>query len=213
MTSQFPILFSVLHYPQGLGKLQVCPFPDFVFPPLLLSALFSSPLHCVLQDGFGRTWWMGDLSIPMQFAPLYDGQVFMWLDCLLELVTWSLCEMCSMTHPSPNKLTNEQGPSTSQQTYCTLRPFNLFHGLAFTWWGCCRLGLWHQHHHKPTELAHSFLVCSCVCFGLYIPFNCISFQKFSRQFSAFSLYSSSLISSLMVLSAIYSSWKSPPALI
>ena len=40
---------------------------------------------------------------------------------------------------------------------------------------------------KPTELAHFFLFCSCVCFCLYGPFNCISFHKFSRQLSAFSV--------------------------
>ena len=27
----------------------------FVFPSLRLSALFSSPFHCALQDGFGQT--------------------------------------------------------------------------------------------------------------------------------------------------------------
>ena len=41
-------------------------------------------------------------------------------------------------------------------------------GLTFTWWGCYGLCL----RHKLTELAHSFLVCFC----LYGPFNCISFQ-------------------------------------
>ena len=40
--------------------------------------------------------------------------------------------------------------------------------------------------HKPTELAHSFFFCSCVCFCLYGPFNCISFHNISRQLSAFS---------------------------
>ena len=55
--------------------------------------------------------------------------------------------------------------------------------LTFTWWGC--FGLCQRH--KPTELAHPFLFCSCVCFCLYGPFNCISFRKFSRQLSAFSL--------------------------
>ena len=44
------------------------------------------------------------------------------------------------------------------------------YGLTFTWWGCYGLCLWH----KPTELPHSFLFCSCVCFCLYVPFNCIS---------------------------------------
>ena len=48
-------------------------------------------------------------------------------------------------------------------------------GLTFTCWGCCGLWLWH----KPAELAHSFLFCSCVYFCLSGPFNCISFHKFS----------------------------------
>ena len=30
--------------------------------------------------------------------------------------------------------------------------------------------------HKPSELAHSLSFCSCVCFCLYGPFNCISFR-------------------------------------
>ena len=45
-------------------------------------------------------------------------------------------------------------------------------GLTFTWWGCCRLWLWR----KPTKFAHWFLFRSCVCFCLYVPFNCISFS-------------------------------------
>ena len=38
---------------------------------------------------------------------------------------------------------------------------------------------------------------------LYGPFNCISFHKFSRQFSAFTFCSSGLISAVLVLSATY----------
>ena len=57
--------------------------------------------------------------------------------------------------------------------------------------------------HNPTELAHSFLFCSCVCFCLYGSFTCDSFLKFSRQLSVFSLCSSGLISALLVLSAIH----------
>ena len=79
--------FSVLPCHLGLGELQDSPFPDVVFPPLFLSAL-SSPFHCDVQDGFCQTWWMGDLSIPLQFASLYDGQeVFAWSSCLLDLGT------------------------------------------------------------------------------------------------------------------------------
>ena len=61
-------------------------------------------------------------------------------------------------------------------------------GLTFTRWGWCGLCFWH----KPTEPAHSCLLCSCVCFYLYGPFDCISFHKLSRQLSAFSLSSSVL---------------------
>ena len=46
-------------------------------------------------------------------------------------------------------------------------------------------------------------VCSCVCFCLYGPFNCILFHKSSRPLSAFSLCSTGLISALLVLSTIY----------
>ena len=59
---------------------------DVIFPPLPLSALSSSPFQCALQDGFGQTCWMGDMTIPLQFASLYNGQeVFVWSDCLLDL--------------------------------------------------------------------------------------------------------------------------------
>ena len=76
-------IFSSSSLPSG-----TCPFPDVVFPHLLLSALSSSALHCALEDGFGQTWWMGDMSIPLHFASLYDGQeVFMWSNCLLDLGT------------------------------------------------------------------------------------------------------------------------------
>ena len=52
------------------AELQACPFPDVVFPPLSLSALPPSPFHCALQDGFGQTWWTGNMAIPLQFASL-----------------------------------------------------------------------------------------------------------------------------------------------
>ena len=87
--NQFPpFFFSVLHCPLGLSELQACPFPDVVFPPLLLSVLSSSPFHCALQDGFGQIWWMGDVSIPLLFVSLYDGQeVFLWSGCQMDVGT------------------------------------------------------------------------------------------------------------------------------
>ena len=52
--NQFPSFFSVLHCPLGLGKLQACPFPDFVCPPLFCCCLpcllppFNVPCKTVL---------------------------------------------------------------------------------------------------------------------------------------------------------------------
>ena len=57
-----------------------------------------------------------------------------------------------------------------------------------------------------------FLYCSCVCFCLYVPFNCISFHNFYRQLSISSLSSSGLTSSLFVLSTICLFRKVPTAL-
>ena len=89
--NQLPPFPPVLHCHLGLAEHHACPFPDVVFPPLPLSALSSSPFHCALQDGFGQTWWTGNMTIPLQFASLYDRQeVFVWSDCLLDLGTYFL---------------------------------------------------------------------------------------------------------------------------
>ena len=87
--NQFSPVFPVLHCPLGLAELQApVHFLMFVFPPLPLSALSSSPFHCALQDGFGQTWWTGNMTIPLQFASFYDRQeIFMWSYCLLNLGT------------------------------------------------------------------------------------------------------------------------------
>ena len=54
-------------------------------------------------------------------------------------------------------------------------------GLTFMWLRCYGL----CQRRNPTEPAHSFIFCSCVCFCLYGPFNCISFRTVSRQLSSF----------------------------
>ena len=88
MSQPVSSIFPVLHCPLGLAELQACPFPNVVSPPLPLSALSSAPFLCALQDGSGQTWWTGDMTIPLKFVSLYDGQeVFVWSDCLLDLGT------------------------------------------------------------------------------------------------------------------------------
>ena len=62
---------------------------------------------------------------------------------------------------------------------------------------------------KPTELAHSFLFSTYVCFCLYSPFSCIPFCNFAQRLSAFSLCSSGLISALLVFSTVYLFMKVP----
>ena len=46
---------SYLHFSLFSTVPEACPFPDAVYPPLLLSALPSSPFNYALQDGFGQT--------------------------------------------------------------------------------------------------------------------------------------------------------------
>ena len=71
--------------------------------------------------------------------------------------------------------------------------------LTFTWWGCCGLCQDINQPNLPTPF-YSVLVPISV---FYSPFNCISFYKFFRQLSAFSLSSSGLHSVLLVLSTVY----------
>ena len=75
---------------------------------LMLSSHLFLCLPCLLPpftDGFVQTRWTGNMTIPLPFGSLYDRQeVFMWSSCLgcwilawtSSLVTWSLCERCSI---------------------------------------------------------------------------------------------------------------------
>ena len=91
-------------------------------------------------------------------------------------------------------------PCFRQQITCNGSP----HAVTFTCWGCCSLCLWH----KSTEFAHSFkkkkkILFLCLFLSLW-PFQLtISYHKFSRQLSAFSLCSAGLISALLALSTTY----------
>ena len=128
-------------------------------------------------------WWLVFLEtcalVTCAFGDLCFDDLYFWWPVLWWLVLWWL----------------------------VFRPYTTFvfdwaldispNGLTFTWWGCCGLCFWH----KPTELAFSFFILF-LCLCLYDPFNCISFHKFSRQLSAFSLCSSGLIFALLVLLTI-----------
>ena len=154
-------------------------------------------------------------TVPTFIAPavfMYHGidRQFFWPSLFNHLSQSSPCQFGDVPSPRHNTKGNDaayycivdhdQQRSASTKT-SPLPPYTLPcgpHGLTFTWWGCCGLCHWH----KPAELAHSFLFCSCVCFCLNAPFNWISFHKFSLQLSIFSLCSSGLISALWVLSTI-----------
>ena len=82
--------------------------------------------------------------------------------------------------------------------------------LTFMWWGCCSLCLWL----KPTEPAHSFLSCSCVCFCLFMALSTVFH---SMNFPSNSLRSHSVLPVLFLpywsIQLYISLWKSPSALI
>ena len=53
---------------------------------LFLSARSFFPFHCALQDSFLPDLMRGDMTLPLQFASLYDGHdVSVWFYCLLDL--------------------------------------------------------------------------------------------------------------------------------
>ena len=66
--------------------------------------------------------------------------------------------------------------------------------VTFTWWGCSGLCFFILTNRTCPFL---FILFSCL-FLFYGPFNCISLHKFSRQLSAFSLCSSSILSALLI---------------
>ena len=101
--NQFPPFFPVLHCPLGLGELQACPFPDFVFPPLPLSALssppFTVPCKMVLAKPDERETWPYHCSLRLFTIVRRSscGPIACWiLARTSSLVTWSLYEMCSI---------------------------------------------------------------------------------------------------------------------
>ena len=136
------------------------------------------------KSGMSRTLNMVLLRLRLWLLLLFLFFFFVFVVEIVAAVAVVLLLCCCSQHYQ----------STSSSSFDTvLLIFNSPRGLTFTWWGCCGLCFWH----KPTELAHSFLFCSCAYFCL--SFNCISFHKFSRQLPAFSLCSSGLISALLVL--------------
>ena len=81
-------IFLCSQLPSGTCWTPGLSIPWCCLPTSSSVCLSSSPFHCALQDGFSQTWWAGDMTIPLQFASLYDRlEVFMWSSCLLDLGT------------------------------------------------------------------------------------------------------------------------------
>ena len=88
---------SFLHFLLFSTALSDLPDSSPVHSLMLSSHLFLRlpcllpPFHCALQNGFGQTCWTGNMTIPLQFASLYDRpEVFVWSNCLLDLGTYFL---------------------------------------------------------------------------------------------------------------------------
>ena len=149
-----------------------------------------------------------DLHVPGSSSPMRQHgikQVYQQCHLTVPYLSQSLISTMPLSIPLRRQLGIEQFWRKNVHTpLCLSQPCP--HGLTFTWWGCCGLCL----SHKPTELVYSFLFCSCVCFCLYGPFNCIPFHKFSRQLFAFSLFSSGFISAFQLYISLR---ETPPALI
>ena len=108
----YPLTARVVGAPQiisqpfcssGPAKLQACPFPHVVFPPLPLSALSSSSFHCALQDVLDRPDeretcpYSCSLHMYTMVRRPSCRPIACWiLTRTSSLVTWSLYEMRSV---------------------------------------------------------------------------------------------------------------------
>ena len=182
-------------------------------------------LTCLLPrlcpHGFTFTWW-GCYGLGFWYKPTELAHSFLLCSCVCFCLYGTSTGFHSFNDKTTTTTTNL--PTTlhfltlfSWSYICLTGPFNyisLYGSLPQSWYnplwltvpagspsrgGDVTVYVWH----KPAELAHSLLFCSCVYFCLYGSFNCISFHKFSRQLSVFSLCSCGLSSALLVLSTIY----------
>ena len=74
--------------PSGTWRSQGLSIPWCCPPTSSSVCLVFFPLSLCRARWFWQTWWTGNMTIPLQFASLYDRQeVFVWSDCLLDLGT------------------------------------------------------------------------------------------------------------------------------
>ena len=64
-------IFPCSPLPSGTWKTPGLSISRMLSSHLFLCLLSSSGFHCALRDGFCQTLWMGDMTIPLQFASLY----------------------------------------------------------------------------------------------------------------------------------------------
>ena len=81
-------IFPCSPLPSGTCRTPILSIPWCCLPTSSSVCLVFFPFSLYLARCFGQTWWTGDMTIPLQFASLYNGQeVFVWPDCLLDLGT------------------------------------------------------------------------------------------------------------------------------
>ena len=80
-------IFPCSPLPSGTCRTPGMSIPWCCLPTSSFVRLVFFPLS-LCQDGFGQTWWTGNMTIPLQFASFYDRQeIFMWFNRLLDLGT------------------------------------------------------------------------------------------------------------------------------
>ena len=77
--------------------------PWCCLPTSSLSGTFS-PFHHALQDGFGQTWWTGDMTIPLQFVSLRWSGGHHFIGCKALLNFMPFCTVCRCTWKWPSHI-------------------------------------------------------------------------------------------------------------
>ena len=147
--NQFPPCFPVLHCPLRLGKLQACPFPDVVFPPLLVCLVFF-PLSLCLPR-----WFLPDLMNGRHVHTTAVSVSLLWAG--LSVMEWSRIPACPRLMCFFNRGITEE--TNSLKILCLMFVYFLFYVGLFQDWFCgvgIICGLWFACRVNRRHIEHCF---------------------------------------------------------